>query len=129
MRPGSQLGERDRGYGSRVGERSGDGWIVPVDDDGGIKQSGHLQPLFDCAIEIEAELLGIDMWPGSGERHKFRLRDETPAHPLDRSQLGNRNTVASHDETLACGDSVDDPRVVVAQLALGDRSCHDQNVA
>src|ERR1700691_4334712 len=77
------------------------------------------------AVDVGSKLLVVDM-THTGERRDGHLgRHELAA--ADRAQLAHGRAVASYDERLAPVELAHDLAALVAQLPLGDLTCHRGN--
>lgn len=126
MRPSGQFGKSDGADRRLVGKCGSDGGVIPLDEHGRVEQAeGHLQALIDHAIEVGSEFAEVHVRSRSTESNEVRLRHEFPSWRRNRTELGYRDAIASHDEGFSRGYRVDDLGVVVPQLPLGDRLGHD----
>src|SRR5581483_3913944 len=82
------------------------------------------EPLVRGGVEVPPEGCGIDVRAGRGKPGQLRLGDKGAPSSGDWPQLSDRRAVASDQEGLASRDRVDDLRILVAKLALGDGAWH-----
>ena len=67
----------------------------------------------------------IDPWPRGGEHQKLSRGHKGPERLVERTYFRHGHAIASDDEALASGDTLDHLGVVVPELSLRDGLCHE----